>query len=1306
MSELSDEQKRLLAARLGGSTPARSAMAAPQIPPHGIDGPPPLSAGQESLLFEYHRRADEPVYTVSHSYLVDGPFDIDRFVDALRAVVMAHQPLHIGFGPDRRCLQIDEALQLDRVQLDDGAFAATAKRRSSRRIDIENGPLLHVLVGRLGDDHHGIVLTMHHVSCDAGSLGAFWADLAIAYRGDELPERTISYADHGHWQRSRVNETDEQYWLDQLGAEPQTAEFGFDRPPSGSPNGYLRRRLSASASEIASLSARPFPVFLAAYGVVLQHLGDVEEPTVGVAVSTRDHPATEAIVGFFLAVLPFRLPVNSSTFRDLVGAVDNSFAGGLSHRHVPLSRIVKRLREANIATDLVRTMFVFDEAEDPQLDGVTITSQIHPNGSAVAPITLFVRPIATGWEAAIEFDGRELNEDAAATFLDCFDTALSELLAHPDQPVNALALSRDDATALDIVGPSISSIPVPLSELIADNVEAGPSATAVTCGDLSISYRQLGDRADELAHRLRVAGVGSGDRVALSVGRSVEMIVAILGVLRAGAAYVPLDPDLPQLRVEGLLAQVKPRAVVVVDQKLGGQADLAEILEIPEVVVPAEVDNPTPALRSWSPQLGDSAYVIFTSGSTGTPRGVEVSHANLAGSTLARFDVYDDQPERFLLLSNYGFDSSLVGIFWTLAAGGEIVVPTEQEVHDLDGVARLVSQHEVTHLLSVPTLYDAILRRAPDRLMSLRVAIVAGEAVAPSLVGRHYTMVPRCKLVNEYGPTEATVWATSFECSPDDTDLGSIPIGRPIPGSIARVADSSGRSIPSGMAGELLIGGLGLTAGYLDDNDATARKFVTDPVSGQPMYRTGDRVRRSPDGVLEFLGRVDNQLSIGGLRVEPEELESLISSHAAVGAAVVVLSDLARLAAIVESRALSSSQLSTEILKLCESRLPRALVPSEVEVVASLDRTNNGKVDRSAATRHLRGVEQLASADASITGRVVSLWSAVLGTSDVEADTDFFDAGGDSLQALRLVECLEVEFGRRVGIGELIDARTPAAVARLYEVVGDAPPVRHDLFEELRSAEDVSPMVLLAPGGGNLLAYEALVRSLDQDQAVVGFRLPGSDGRSEPVRSIVEQADHILPQLLATVPPLSGYQLVGWSTGGLLALELASRLETEGYPVAFIAMIDTIYPGFQLATQPGKADKYRSLLADGGLRAVSAHARHRVAIRIRESRELARMRVAERTGRNIDAAVIERQLFEIAFDAAQSYRPRVFDGPVVFYAASGTDPNRTVVPWGEHLARFEAVRIEGEHAEENAMLDVERVGPLADHLQKLLTLNR
>ncbi|MEE9417585.1 MAG: condensation domain-containing protein, partial [Acidimicrobiales bacterium] len=473
MTELSAEQQRLLAARLGGTKPARRPEKPPDIPRHDADAPP-LSAGQQALLFEYHRRSDEPVYTVSYSYWIEGPFDADRFIEALRIVVMAHEPLHTGFGSDRRVLTVEEALKVEQVQLDEAAFAATAERRAKRRVDIEHGPLVHALVGQLAGDRHGVVLTMHHISCDAGSLAAFWADLNVAYRGEELPERAVCYADHAVWQRSRVTDDDLQHWIEQLGAEPEVAELSFARPSAGTLNGYVRRQLTVNDAEVGALGTRPFPLFLAAYGVLLQHLGDVAEPTVGVVASTRDHPDTEPLVGYFLAVLPFRLPVGSSTFRCLVDAVETLSAAGLARRHVPFAQIVQRLRDRKIVTDLAHTMFVFDEVHEPQLDGVRIESRVHSNGTAVAPITLFVRRWGAGWEVALEFDGSELDETSAKLFLDCFDIALSKLLANPDQPVNALNFSDGQASELDMIGQPVTAPVLPLCELIVDHGDTQP----------------------------------------------------------------------------------------------------------------------------------------------------------------------------------------------------------------------------------------------------------------------------------------------------------------------------------------------------------------------------------------------------------------------------------------------------------------------------------------------------------------------------------------------------------------------------------------------------------------------------------------------------------------------------------------------------------------------------------------------------------------------------------------------------------------------------------------------------------------
>ncbi len=1311
--ELSEEQRKLIEARLGTSKTPKARAEVQPIPHVDREGPPPFSAGQQGLVFDYHRRRDEPVYTVTHSYIAgplsDGSAAIEalQFARALETVAMAHETLHVSFGPDRRSLPKNEAVLVEvagsaEAEVDDEAFVALADQRARQRIDIENGPLVRALVVSLTEGRSGVILSLHHVSCDAGSLAVLWKDIAQVYAGESLTSDGATYSDHGEWQRSRVTSDDLAWWHQQLGEHPETGDLGFARPTTPGPNGYITRPVGIDNASLAALGSRPLPVFLAAYGAVLQHLANVDEPTVGVALSTRDHPSTESMVGYFLTVLPFRLPVGSSTFRELVSAAETRLTEALLRRHVPYGEILRTMpTELAPGTDLLTNMFVFDEAHDPQINGQALTGRIHANGSSVSGITLFVRAGAdgSGWEAALEYRGDQLDDEAAELFLALYCDAVVALLSAPDTEVRSRHLAGHGELS-DLEGERITASLQALPEIIADVAEAGPEAPAVRCGNESITYGEMIDRADALASRLRALGVQTGDRVAVLAPRSVDLVIALVGTLRAGAAYVPIDPEYPAERIELILAEAKPTAMVAA-------ADMPSIsTDCVVASVPGAVEHPVPAKPEWRPELGDPAYVIFTSGSTGVPRGVEVTHQNLAASTLARFDVYEEQPERFLLLSSYGFDSSIVGLFWTLAAGGEIVLPTDEQVHDVDLIAGLIGRHEITHLLTVPSLYDAVLRRSPGSLRSLLVAIVAGEAATTSVVDRHLTMLPNCELVNEYGPTETTVWATSQTCVVVPPEDSSVPIGLPVPGTIVRVADRFGRPLPSGVAGELWVGGLGLTSGYINDEKATAEKFVREPVGGGAMYRTGDRTRLTSDGVLEFLGRVDNQLNVGGQRFEPEEIESLITADSRVGAAVVVFGESGRLVALVEATAeAGNSSLVNDITEALRVRVPTALVPRDIVVVERLPRSVHGKVDRHAAIELMPEHRDEDVAEEGTLGMVIAIWRDVLGTAAIDASSDFFDVGGDSLRALQLCEQVEESFGLRLGIGELIGARTPMALAELLVDQPEIEDVTLHLFEVLRRAPEGSrqnTLVLLPPGGGNLLAYEALVQRLDPNQQVVGFRLPGADGRSQPVHTIGEQADHILPELLAAVPSTSGFQLVGWSTGGLLGLELADRLQRRGHTIELLAMIDTIFPGHQRTAQPTKLGKYRSLYQEGGGKSVLTHAKLRLKIRRREGADRVRARVAESIGATDNATANEQRLFEIAFGAAESFRPPEYDGPVMFYAASATDGSRTIAPWSDHLPDFEVMVVEGEHSEENALLDAERVGPLAEHLQKLL----
>nr|MCU0268752.1 amino acid adenylation domain-containing protein [Acidimicrobiales bacterium] len=1020
----------------------------------------PLSVGQEALLYEVLADPGSPRFVGTRRYELHGAVDPGRLHDALVEVVARHEPLHRVVTGDRRVLRADDALAWEVVPAGTDA-PALAARLAAQPFDPARGPLVRAsfVEGVVPQ----LILSLHHLWCSADSVELLWADLARAYAGERLLAPPVRYSDYAAWERRQDRSAAHAYWRRALPDELRATQLGLARPVPTRADGELRVPV-----EVDARGQRLFADFLAALDVVLSTYTD-DPVVVGVPVGVREHPAVESLVGPFMNQVTLVLPApGAATFGELASQTRDLLAGALRHRDLPYAEVVADRRHRGLeVVDPVRILAVHHAASRATLPEVVVQAHHVLSGAAVADLSLFLIEGQAGAEVAAEWSGARFDADDVDRLTRAVARVLAEGRERPDRPVADLVAPDRPR---DLRGEAPTEPPVPVTEAIWARREL--LEPAVSQGAVTLDYAALVQRAERMAAGLVARGVQPGDRVALVLSRSPDQVAAILGVLRARAAYVPIDPAYPPARAAQILTSSAPVLVVTDGTEVVGDHPAIRLVDL----AVDDVDG-LPA----SPGPDDPAYVIFTSGSTGRPRGVPVAHEQLTLSTHARDLVYGEAPGRFLWSSSYGFDSSVAGLFWTLVNGGELVLPDDAAATDVDHLLERARSAGITHLLAVPPLWRAMLERGASELDALRWVVVAGEACPTELVDRHLDVLPEVALFNEYGPTEATVWATVHRCRGGEDP---VPIGAAVPGVLLRVAGDDLQPRPVGATGELLIGGATLTGGYLDDPVATSARFVVDG-AGTRFYRTGDVVRRRHDDVLEFHGRVDEQLSIRGLRIEPDEIERLLDGIPGVRASVVraeprrphdVLDELAALdpaearqllraasdaerpaVALVEQ--LAVRQRSAPVLvahveadvfdepaarALLRAHLPEAFVPARFVAHGVLPRNVHGKVDRSAiplAPAAFREAGRVVAAGAdSLAERIAALWRDVLELPGLGVDTDLFDAGADSLHALAVVDAMGTVLGVDVGVTDLLRERTPLALARSLSATGRTTP--------------------------------------------------------------------------------------------------------------------------------------------------------------------------------------------------------------------------------------------------------------------------
>jgi len=985
----------------------------------------------------------------------------------------------------------------------EGELARRTAEEAARPFDLARGPLLHAVLLRRGPESHRLLLTVHHVAADAWSLGLLIRELGELYaagveaRPSPLPELSVQYADYAVWQRERLRgerlEELLRYWRERLTPRPPVLELPTDRPrpPVRSPRGARRPvRFDAAAVDAmrrlgGATGTTLFMAVLAVFQAVLARHAGQDDVAVGTAVADRPDPALEGVIGLFLNLLVLRGDLSGDpTFRALLLRVRETALGALAHAELPFEQLVEALQPER------------DLSRGP-LFQVLFTLRSEPLPELVLP-GLALRPADT-FPGAVQFDLSLLLEESRDGGIDgwiehssdLFDGATVERLAlhcsnllasaaaDPDRRMSDLPLLSEAERAQLLVQWNDTRLEVPgpeacIHELVQAQAERTPDRIAVIAGEAALTYRELEDRASRLARRLLRLGVRPGDRVGLCVERSVSMLCSILGVLKAGAAYVPLDPTYPQARLEAMLEDSEAAALVASVASGGAGASLRHPrtldLEEAETAVPGEELPELPDLPA-----GAAAYLLYTSGSTGRPKSVVVTHRN-AVRLFAAMDVVFGrrEPGVWLAVTSIGFDMSVFELLGTLTRGGRVVIHNERPGGGGPSVAEQIARHGVSHFQCTPS-QAGMLAATPERLRGLAPLshlLLGGEALPGPLADRLASTVAG-EVRNVYGPTETTIFSLSQRIEPGEKPL----IGRPLSNTEVYLLDAALRPVPLGAHGEVFLGGDGVSMGYWRRPDLTAERFLPDPLGGRPggrLYRTGDLARYRPDGSMDYLGRLDHQVKVRGVRMELGEIEEALRAHPAVAQAVAAVRDdapggrqlIAYLVPVAGAQAGGPS--ASELRRFLAERLPEAMIPSAFVPLAALPLNRNGKVDRKALPAPDAGRLRLESAYAPPRTpdekTLAAIWQDVLGHERIGVDDNFFELGGSSLLLVEIEARLREAFHRDIPIVEMFRHPTIRSLAEAMEA-GGRQPATAAITAEARPAPAPARVPAAAAGG-------------------------------------------------------------------------------------------------------------------------------------------------------------------------------------------------------------------------------------------------
>lgn len=1280
----------------------------------------PLSPQQYALWLDLKIRADVNAYNEAIAFRVTGRLEPPRLARALVRLAQAHEVLRarlIEIDGEPR-LVFDRAASAIEFEFSEAGISDDTEQKLTeamhRPFSLHEGPLWRATLHNESDGGSVLLLVVHHIILDAASEKILVGDLIASYADADAPRvpRAHDFADLAAHERvclASEREALERFWAKNLAG----AELTLDLPPPCVPCApeaenaacISRREIGRALAQrvrdlAASWGSTPFHLYLTAYLALLRKYTASDNLVIGSPVSLRDTLAAEGVVGYLLSPVALRVQLaGDRSFRETVEDVAHRWQEVRAHAQLPMHLALRAARDAQRTGIGSPVQIFFSLVQDPSdsllIDGCALQHLHVPPVHAKFNLFLLVTERREDASLVLQFRRGTCDPEMGDRLLRHLEVLLLAATENPELPVAKLPLA-DQTELAQLREWGTHSTPYPRDRTVADIFgevarEQKRRTALVARGD-RISYEVLDSRANAVAAILRRAGVRNGDRVPLLLPRGVQFIVCALGVMKCGAAYVPLDPSYPPERLrrmlEGLEARVGLRstglslcnsAVNWLDANL---AD--ELLSIPAQPRQVGAENP--------------AYVMFTSGSTGRPKGVEVPHRAIIRLVFGQDFARMGPAETWLHMAPTSFDASTLEIWAPLLHGGRCVI-LEEEIPTPRLLDEIIRRESVTSAWITSSLFNVIVDEAPACLSGLAQILIGGEALSPSHVRRALDHLPGARLVNGYGPTENTTFTCCHVIRREDVDpRRTIPIGRPIANTTVHVFDSDGRAAPIGVPGELVAGGDGVALGYVGQPERTEQSFLPDTFFEQPgarLYRSGDRVRWRPDGVLEFLGRFDNQVKIRGHRVEPDEVAAVLAEHESIRQAVVVshlaATGAAQLVACVvpKSKDYSAPELRELLIRHTAERLPPYMVPATFLLLRELPLKPNGKLDLVALEDATCGFAP-AWGDAplsSVESRILEIMRDVLRHGDLGPDDDFFEAGGDSLLAITLMFRLESEFGRKLPALVINEAFNAHRLAAILESRAVSRPTYPAGVVGIRAGTTDRPLFCLAMAG-TALQFRALAEKMHTLRPILAIEWP-------PVLESVEGTARAIVGRMREVQPIGPYAILGHSFGGNLAVEVARQLIANDQIVELAVIIDAYAPG----SSPiglSKVAKHLRIIARLNLREnyayISSRIQRRLFSRLQHSRK----------------SEIEQRIAEGVKHCLRAYhahRPEVFSGRIVLVRASGLDPSDWDDPSGTRgwssvcKGGVDVIPMAGRHAD---ILKEPHVTDLAAHINNLL----